>query len=174
MAISNEFGIDYNNKLIYHASGVSTYTVNALYSYLQDTFDELEQMDDGVPMSAATPTSYTMINGWYMEEEVSKYLYGGAIQTNGYTDEVRTLICVSGTWTEFDTDAIGESITGDDSGDTGILLDYDNAAYKLWIRMDAAGDIFDDVDEAFNYLKKQLTKYFINKNYNKHEILYNK
>jgi predicted Rossmann-fold nucleotide-binding protein len=25
--------------------------------------------------------------------------------------------------------------------------------------------MFDDVDEAFNYLKKQLTKYFINKNY---------
>ena len=27
--------------------------------------------------------------------------------------------------------------------------------------------IFDDVDKTFNYLKKQLTKHFINKNYDK-------
>ncbi len=27
--------------------------------------------------------------------------------------------------------------------------------------------VFDDVDETFNYLKKQLTKHFINKNYDK-------
>ncbi|GAG13026.1 unnamed protein product [marine sediment metagenome] len=30
--------------------------------------------------------------------------------------------------------------------------------------------IFDDVDETFNYLKKQLSKHFINKSYDKEPI----
>ena len=51
MAIYDDFTIDYVNKRLYHSSGTSVYTVNALYTYIMDTFDELEQMDDTVPMS---------------------------------------------------------------------------------------------------------------------------
>lgn len=68
MAIQDDFTIDYVNKRIYHSSGTTIYTVNALYSYLQNTFDEPEQMDDPIPMSAQTPTEYTLINGWFMNE----------------------------------------------------------------------------------------------------------
>ncbi len=35
-------------------------SVNALYSAVQDLFDELAQMDDGSVMSAQTPTEYTI------------------------------------------------------------------------------------------------------------------
>jgi hypothetical protein len=35
-------------------------TVNALYSYMMDLFDEQVQMDDSVPMAAQTPSAYTV------------------------------------------------------------------------------------------------------------------
>ena len=42
MGIGDEFSIDYANRRIYHSSGATVYTVNALYSWLMDTFDELD------------------------------------------------------------------------------------------------------------------------------------
>ena len=41
MAISDDFTIDFTDKKITHTSGTSIYTVNALYTFLQDEFDEL-------------------------------------------------------------------------------------------------------------------------------------
>ena len=82
------------------------FSVNELYSYLQDTFDELAQMDEDVPMSAQTPTSYTMINGWYIQELLTQYLNGGAIQTSGYLNEIHTLT-LDGTFTNFVAGDIG-------------------------------------------------------------------
>jgi len=81
MAISDDWTIDYDAKTIEHTSGSTIYTVNALYSYLQDTFDELGQLDDDVPMSAQTPTEYSLINGWDFGTPATdiQYLYGGAI-----------------------------------------------------------------------------------------------
>ena len=86
MPVSGDFTIDYTNKRIYHSANTTIYSVNALYSYLQDTFDELTQMDDTIPMSAQTPTEYTLINGWFMNEarvgspssNCFEYLKGGA------------------------------------------------------------------------------------------------
>ena len=46
MAILDDFKVDTTNKRIYHLSGTTVYDVNALYSALMDTFDELVQMDD--------------------------------------------------------------------------------------------------------------------------------
>jgi hypothetical protein len=57
MAIQDDWTIDYGAKTIAHTSGTTVYTVNAMYSWLQDTFDELGQLDDDVPMSAQTPTA---------------------------------------------------------------------------------------------------------------------
>ena len=68
MAIQDDFTIDYVElKITYtptfaHDRPATIYTVNQLYSFLQDTFDEPAQMDDPVPMSAQTPTQYTLIN----------------------------------------------------------------------------------------------------------------
>ena len=80
MAISDDFSLNYTTKKISHASGSTRYHVNALYSWLMDLFDDAGQMDDTVPMSAQTPSEYTLINGWTFNADSDLgYLYGGSI-----------------------------------------------------------------------------------------------
>ncbi len=64
MAIQDDFTLDYALKTITHTAGTTIYSVNALYSWLMDLFDDAAQMDDDVPMSAQTPVEYSLINGW--------------------------------------------------------------------------------------------------------------
>ena len=151
MAIADDVSIDLVNLRVHRATGAGStvYTVNALYTYIMDSFDELALMDDTVPQSGQTPTSYSMINGWYLQEELTKYLSGGAIQTSGYVNEIRTLHSGTSGWTNFVTGDIGDTITGTVTGDSGTLVDYDNTAHKLWIRMDASGDLFDNATEDY-------------------------
>jgi hypothetical protein len=132
MAINNDFSIDYTNKRIYHSSGVTTYSVNALYSWIQDEFDELNQLDDAVPMSAQTPTAYTMINGWYIDDESTKFLYSGAIVTSGWLNEIH-VIQFGATYTSAIAGDIGKAVL-DDGGAFGTLLAYDNTLKKWWVR----------------------------------------
>lgn len=148
MAIGDDFTIDYTNKRIYHSSGTTVYTVNAFYSWLMDTFDELTQMDDSVPMSAQTPTAYKMINGWFIDDVTTQFLYGGAISTDNWTDDIRVLTLSSSGYTNCESDDIGKTVTGGTTGDTGTLLYYDNTTRKWYVRMDDSGDLFDDDDEA--------------------------
>ena len=56
MAIGDDWSIDTVNRIIKYVGTGTRYTVNALYSWLMDTFDNPEYMDDPVPMSARTPT----------------------------------------------------------------------------------------------------------------------
>lgn len=151
MAIADDVEYDLVNKIVKRTTtaGTTVYSANALYSWLMDEFDELARMDDTIPMSGQTPTSYTMINAWYIQEDLIKYINGGAIQTSGYNDEIRTLICGSTGWTNFVVADIGDTVTGSVTGDTGTVLDYDNTNYKLWIKMDAAGDLFDNATENY-------------------------
>jgi len=151
MAIADDINVNYVNKIIGRdaAPSADLYTVNQLYSFLMLTFDDLAQMDDQVPMSAQTPTSYTMINGWYIREDLTRQLKTGAIQTSGYLDEVRALICGATGWTNFVPGDIGDTITSTETSDTGTLLDYDNVNYKLYIRMTGAGDLFDNATDAY-------------------------
>jgi len=80
MAISDDFALNYTTKKISHASGTTRYTVNALYSWLMDLFDDAGQMDDTVPIAASTPTEYALINGWTFNADSDlDYLYGGSI-----------------------------------------------------------------------------------------------
>ena len=82
MAIQDDWTVDYVAKTVTHTAGTTVYTVNALYSYLMDLFDELGQMDDSVPMSAQTPTEYSLINGWDFGAEATdiQFLSGGNLQ----------------------------------------------------------------------------------------------
>lgn len=148
MAIGDDFTIDYVNKRIYHSSGTTIYSVNALYSYLMDTFDELAQMDDTVPMSAQTPTEYTLINGWFIDDDSIQYLKGGAIQTSGHNNEIRILTFASGGYTSAIAGDIGKVVTGGTTGDTGTLLAYNNTSRKWWVRMVDSGDLFDNASEG--------------------------
>jgi hypothetical protein len=70
----------------------STITANALYSALQDWFDEQGQMDDGIPMSAQTPVEYTIgiidagdLDPWHISYDMMQHITGGAVRTNGWT-----------------------------------------------------------------------------------------
>lgn len=149
--ISDDIDFNYVNKIIRRKSGAgaTVYSVNALYSYIMDTFDELAQLDDQIAMSAQTPTSYTVINGFYIQEELTQYLNGGAVQTSGYNDEIRTLICGASGWTPFVSGDVGNTLTGSVTSDTGTILDYDNTAYKVWVRMIDSGDLFDNATENY-------------------------
>ncbi len=157
MAIGDDFTIDYTNKRIYHSSGSTVYTVNELYSYLQDTFDELVQMDDEVPMSAQTPTAYRMINGWWLDiselSQAHKYLKEGAIETSGYAHPTNPngirLLKLDGT-SGLTANDIGKTVEGVTTGDTGTLLGYDTTLNYLWVRCDAADDLFDNTSEDIN------------------------
>jgi hypothetical protein len=151
MSIAQDITIDYTNKIIKNnitASGVVN-SVNALYSHVMDVFDELAQMDDTVPMSAQTPTSYTMTNGWYLQEELTQYLNGGAVQTDGYNADIRTLVCGASGWATWAAEDIGDLIEGSVTGHTGNVLDYDNSAHKVWIRMTSDTDLFDNATENY-------------------------
>jgi len=134
--------------------GKTVWSVNALYSYIQDTFDELGQMDDQVPMSAQTPTEYSLINGWFIDEVSIKYLKGGAIKTVGWASNV---ICQIGynSGTHMVAGDIGKTIVGTTTSDTGTILFFDDRTVdgdqgKIWIRPTvAASDLFNNGTEAY-------------------------
>jgi hypothetical protein len=146
MAIADDFSIDYVNKRITYTGTFSggiaptRYTVNELYSYLQDTFDEPAQMDDPVPMSAQTPTQYTLINLWFMDDETVKALYSGSIQTTGWTYSASAQTGITQVhWTTGSADPpvagdIGVTLTDGTSGATGVLLAVDTGRRVAFIR----------------------------------------
>lgn len=54
---------------------------NALYTYLQDTFDELGALDDDVPMTAQVALQqFTLVNGWKIPDLSFRFLQSGSIQ----------------------------------------------------------------------------------------------
>lgn len=135
--------------------GKTVWSTNALYSYIQDTFDELGQMDDQVPMSAQTPTEYSLINGWFIDEVSIKYLNGGAIKTVGWTGNVICQIGYNSGGTHFLHSDIGKVITGTTTSDTATILFFDDRTVdgdqgKLWLRpTSAAADLFNNGTEAY-------------------------
>lgn len=151
MAIGDDFTINYTYKSIYHSSGTTTYTVNELYSWLMNVFDESGTIDDDIPMTAQTPTAYTLTNGWFLNYNYyasHKYLYEGSIQTSGwdgstYTRGIRLLTFQSSGYTSAVLTDIGKVVT--DGTDTGTLLDYDNTYRKWWVRKTLQMIIFPQV-----------------------------
>lgn len=95
--LSGDFTVYYSadnarKQIKWTGSATGTRSVNELYSACQDLFDELTQMDDGSPMSAQTPTEYTIgaIDAsdsvpWFIDDETIQHLYGGAIKTALWT-----------------------------------------------------------------------------------------
>ena len=86
MAIADDFTINYVAKTITHTSGTTIYTAISLYSWLMDVFDDASQMDDDVPMSAQTPTEFTLINGWSIAAASYPFIKSGAITDNLNSD----------------------------------------------------------------------------------------
>jgi hypothetical protein len=128
-------------------SATGTRTVNQLYSALQDLFDESAQMDDKVPMSAQTPTDYTMVNGWFIDDTTVEHLTGGTIQTSGWASDViiqRPYTTAASGESAFVSGDIGLTIIGDTSGHTGTILDYNSSRGIVWIRLSNVANTFND------------------------------
>lgn len=152
-------------KRIEYSGAGTVYTVNQVYSALQDHFDELNQMDDGTPMSAQTPTEYTVgiidpgdTEPWFIDHTSVEFLKGGAIQTNGWNrvETTNTGIVrmeISWTATAPAQSDIGKTLTMDTDGDTGTIVDFvdlgGNTGY-FWIRPadDTAANSFDNTPTA--------------------------
>lgn len=88
MAIQNDFTIYPKTKVIRHTSGTTVYSAVAFYSWLMNTFDEPGYLTYQTPISFNTPTSFTMQNGWFLDNgdgsNILQYLTGGGIDTTGY------------------------------------------------------------------------------------------
>lgn len=147
MAIQDDFTIYPYSKTIRHTSGTTVYSAVAFYSYLMDTFDEPGFLTYETPIRFNTPTSFTMLNGWFLDNgdgsNILQYLTGGAIDTTGYgtiSDPIRVL--------DVDDDAstYAAFVSGDkdltvqdDASNIGPLLAYKNNyagtnTARLWIR----------------------------------------
>ena len=160
MGIDADFTIDYVNKRIRRADSpgsTDVYLVNDLYSWLQNVFDDLDQMDDDVPMSAQTPTEYTLVNGWIVLEECIPFLKQGAIQTVGwnastYAYGIRVFEFLASGYVSAVTGDIGREVgySGGTPTDTGTLLAYDNTLRKWWVRVDDTGDTFSNTATAID------------------------
>jgi hypothetical protein len=146
MAIQNDFTIYPASKVIRHTSGTTVYSAVAFYSWLMDTFDEPGYLTYETPIRFNTPTSFTMINGWFLDNgdgsNILQYLNGGGIDTSGYAT-------VSDPVYMLDLDAVSaDFIAGDkdkdieDDGaanDVGPLLAYlndypANGSARIWVR----------------------------------------
>lgn len=79
MALSNTWALNYATKSVYRVSGTAFDSVLDLYSFIQDQMDELANLDDTVPMSAQTPTAFSLINGWTIPTADYQYLKSGTI-----------------------------------------------------------------------------------------------
>lgn len=147
MAIADDILIDYTNKRIYgessFLSGSTFYSVNQLYTYIMETFDDANQMDDSVPFgSSSNVLTYFVANGWYVQQDLVKHLKGASLETSGYLDAIR-VITLSGGHTIVSGD-VGNSVSGGTTGDSGTLLDV--SGNKIWVRMNDSGDLFDETE----------------------------
>lgn len=145
MPIGDDFTIDYTNKRIHHSAGATVYTTRVFYSWVQDEIDEEATIVYGVPMSAQTPTDFTMTNGWFLDigegSKATNFLKGGAIKTDGYLDEIQVLVLDN--YTSCVAADIGKTVN-DDASPIGELLSYDNTTQKWWIRTGSGDPIVDN------------------------------
>ena len=150
-------------RVKWSGSATATRSVNELYSAMQDLFDELNQMDDGTPMSAQTPTEYTIgvidsadDDPWFIDKDTVEHLYGGAIKTNKWArvEDSNTgivkITCESGGFNIVEGD-IGSDITHADL-DSGVILDVNTSTYEVWVRPDD-----DAIGNSFNSAAGVLT-----------------
>ena len=146
-------------KTLTWTGGATTRTANELYSALQDHFDEVGQMDDGVPMSAQTPVEYTIgaidsgdLDPWYITYDCMEHITGGAVKTAGWTHVDGSAVGIIAVAVEDAGNIVSADVGFDISGGTtgnGTLLEVitdplgDGVDY-LMIRPDTngAGDQF--------------------------------
>src|SRR3989344_3391574 len=115
----------------------TTYTLNQVYSALQDLFDELGQMDDGTVMSAETPVEYTTgiidsgdLDPWYVTYDLMEHIRGGALRTSSWERDLpgdgtgnTGIVVVPVTSNTFVSGDVGSLVEHATAGDDGTLLE---------------------------------------------------
>ena len=143
MALIDDIIIDTTNLRIAPGASIvasTFYTARSLYSLLMDLFDEQGVVSQSgamalnVPISAQTPTDFTIVNGWYLSGALTKNLSGGSIQTSGYTGAIYILY-FGATYTAAVPTDIGKTVVS--GANTGVLLDIDNTTKKWRVRATA-------------------------------------
>lgn len=137
MPISTDFTVDTALRTFKHTSGTSRYTSQSVYSYLADYMDDVGTMDDEPVMAAQTPNEFTLINGWFIDDDSYGYLYDGSIRSIGldaatYTDGVYRITLQAGGYVNAVAGDIGKTVT--DGTRTGTLLAFNNTTRKWWVR----------------------------------------
>jgi hypothetical protein len=147
--LSGDFTVYYKaenrQKRIVWSGTTGTYSLQQLYSAIQDLFDESTQMDDGVPLAAQTPTAYTIgtidagsTDPWYIDPVTIQHLTGGSLETEGWTRVATTntgIVRVPVSSNNILVGDVGSDITHA-AGDAGTLL-YVSATYLI-IRPDSS------------------------------------
>jgi len=166
---SGRWKVDYADTLkrVYRDTAVTplvTDDVNVLQGDLQDLFDQPAQMDNDIPISAQTPTEFTVggiesgqeDSPWFFDPRHLKYLSGGAIQTSNWT---RTSTVENGiVRVPYDNSTdpvesdIGKIITHNVDSDEGTLVGFDIVDGFLYIRPtdDTAANDFDSSSGTFD------------------------
>ena len=161
------FYLDENRRkqLRWTGAAAGAVSVNAMYSALEDLFDEPTQSNDGSVMSAETPVEYTVglidandAEPWYMSYDLMEHLTGSAIRTAGWkralpgdgTGNVGIVVVAVTGNTIADSD-VGDTITNTIAGDTGTLLEVIEAgATDYLVIRPADNTLANDWDTAAN------------------------
>jgi len=113
---------------IYNATGLNVVRdCNALYTFLQDTFDELGALDDTIPMTAQVKLQqYTLVNGWRIPDLSFRFLESGSIQDSSL-DNIWTCYQTIGT-----VDLISDLSYGATSPQPRMYVEQDGSVLSPW------------------------------------------
>lgn len=134
MAIADDVGIDTVAKRIYWKGVYGFHTMQALYSYLMDYFDDpTTGMGYEVPIDVDSPTSYKSVFQWYYSQELFKHLKGAGFYTSDYNSGIQEITFQSGGYVSAVAGDLDEEVN-DDGTPVGVLVDYDNTNRKWYVR----------------------------------------
>ncbi len=155
--LSGDFTVYYvtenrQKRIEWSGAATATRTVKELYLALMDLSDGITQMREGEPISAATPTDYTLgqidnndPDPWFIDKTTVEHLTGALLRTAGWARVEGTdpgIIRVPITGGDLVDSDIGSDITDSDTA-VGTLLDF--TTIEAWIRPDTS-----DTDDSFS------------------------
>jgi hypothetical protein len=136
-----------NNQITWTGSATGTRTVNELYSALNDLFDAQSQLDNGIPISAQTPSAYTIgnidsgaVHPWFIDPVTIQHLTGGAITTTGWTrvtssaPGILRFSYTVGGGADFVSGDVGKTVTRGTNIGTLLYYESDGSSGTAWIR----------------------------------------
>ena len=155
--LNNTWNLDYDNQILEYVSGTGTDTVLDLYEWVQEQLALVGGIDDIEAVDPQTPWAIRLKRGWFIKDADTQYLKNGSIATYGWDAAsfnwgIRKLSLTSVGYTACVAGDIGKTVTGSVTGDTGMLVDYDESGSTKywWVRVTDTGDEFDNASEDYS------------------------